>query len=61
MNHADLRDIQGANPSILFSEKNKSWQMVWGKWSNGIAYSNSTDLYCWSKRPQCSLVMKVNT
>ena len=46
--HPDLTPILGANPSIIRDEKNSVWHMVYGKWGNGLAYTNSSDLWRWA-------------
>ena len=47
--HDDLASIPGANPSIIFDQKNDIFHMVWSIWGDGIAYSKSSDLYRWDK------------
>lgn len=46
--HPDLDPIKGASPSIIRDSRNGIWHMVYAKWGNGIAYTNSSDLTRWA-------------
>ena len=47
--HPNLTSGLGANPSIIWDDRNKLWHMVYAKWGGGIFYTNTSDFKEWKK------------